>query len=297
MLADEDKSRWDADYVCKSEVISKSKFKILFLDMDGTILNTKSVLTRKTADALRAAMKNGVMVIIATGKTRPAAMAALDPMGLAGQGGVVSESTPGIFIQGLQVYGKEGKVISSSMLDLSIVEETFKFSVEHQTPLTGFCGDRCVTLFPHTLIDELHDVFYEPAAEVLGCMDEIKKSKVQKVLFHDSAARVTSFLRPHWSLALQGKANVVQSLPDMLEVLPHGASKGAGVQILLDHLEIPPDQAMAIGDGENDIEMLTLVGWGVAMGNANSLVKSAAKAVTGTNDEDGVAKAIYEYIL
>ena len=54
---------------------------------------------------------------------------------------------------------------------------------------------------------------------------------------------------------------------------------------------------MAIGDGENDIEMLTLVGWGVAMGNANSLVKSAAKAVTGTNDEDGVAKAIYEYIL
>jgi hydroxymethylpyrimidine pyrophosphatase-like HAD family hydrolase len=54
---------------------------------------------------------------------------------------------------------------------------------------------------------------------------------------------------------------------------------------------------MAIGDGENDIEMLSLVGWGVAMGNANSIVKAAAKAVTSTNDKDGVARAIYDYIL
>ena len=67
---------------------------------------------------------------------------------------------------------------------------------------------------------------------------------LQKVLFHDSAERVTTFLRPHWSLVLKGRANVVQSLPDMLEVLPFGASKGAGVQILLDHLDIPTDQVI-----------------------------------------------------
>lgn len=45
--------------------------------------------------------------------------------------------------------------------------QTFAFSVEHQAPLIGFCGDRCVTLFPHTLIDELHDVFYEPKVVIL----------------------------------------------------------------------------------------------------------------------------------
>lgn len=54
---------------------------------------------------------------------------------------------------------------------------------------------------------------------------------------------------------------------------------------------------MAIGDGENDIEMLKLAGWGVAMGNANSVVKGVAKAITSTNDEDGVAEAIEQYIL
>lgn len=54
---------------------------------------------------------------------------------------------------------------------------------------------------------------------------------------------------------------------------------------------------MAIGDGENDIEMLALAGWGVAMGNASSIVKVVAKAITTTNNENGVARAIYEYIL
>lgn len=74
---------------------------------------------------------------------------------------------------------------------------------------------------------------------VVGC------AFLQKVVFHDSAERITSFLRPHWSLALNGRANVVQSLPDMLEVLPSGASKGAGVQILLDHLDVPIDEVIS----------------------------------------------------
>ena len=65
---------------------------------------------------------------------------------------------------------------------------------------------------------------------------------VQKVLFYDNAERVANFLRPHWSLAAKGRATVVQALPEMMEILPVGASKGAGVQLLLDHLNVPLDQ-------------------------------------------------------
>lgn len=56
-------------------------------------------------------------------------------------------------------------------------------------------------------------------------------------------------------------------------------------------------QVMAIGDGENDIEMLELTGWGVAMGNGVAKKMAKVKAVTGSNDEDGVAQAIHKYIL
>jgi hydroxymethylpyrimidine pyrophosphatase-like HAD family hydrolase len=119
----------------------------------------------------------------------------------------------------------------------------------------------------------------------------------QKVLFYDTAERVANFLRPHWSLAIRGQATIVQALPDMMEILPVGASKGAGVQMLLDHMEVPIDQVMALGDGENDIEMLSMVGWGVAMANGTERTKAVAKAVTSSNDEDGVAKAVQDFIL
>lgn len=80
-------------------------------------------------------------------------------------------------------------------------------------------------------------------------------------------------------------------------MLPLGASKGVGVQWLLQHLGVSPSEVMALGDGENDIEMLQLVGLGVAMGNAGPKVKSVAKVVVGKNDEDGVAQAIQQYVL
>jgi hypothetical protein len=162
MLADEGKSCGGADSVLVSGGSSQTKFKILFCDMDGTLMNSRSMITNKTANALRAAMKIGVQVIIATGKTRPAALAALETVGLTGRGGALSHTSPGVFLQGLQVYGKEGTILHSQLLDPKVVSETFKFSVEHQVPLVGFSGDKCVTLFSHPLIDTLHEVYYEP---------------------------------------------------------------------------------------------------------------------------------------
>jgi hydroxymethylpyrimidine pyrophosphatase-like HAD family hydrolase len=79
--------------------------------------------------------------------------------------------------------------------------------------------------------------------------------------------------------------------------LPLGASKGAGVAWLLDHLGMNPTGLLALGDGENDIEMLQLAAVGVAMGNAGAKVKGVADAVMGSNDVDGVAQAIHEYVL
>ena len=88
----------------------------------------------------------------------------------------------------------------------------------------------------------------------------------------------------------------------MLEVLPPGASKGAGVEALLEHLGRAPRSALAIGDGENDVEMLALVGRAggvaVAMGNARAPgLLAAANAATGTNDEDGAGAAFRRWCL
>lgn len=276
----------------------RPKFKYLFCDMDGTLLNSKSRITPKTAEALSEAISRGVKIMIATGKTRPAAISALELVDLAGEGGVVSKFSPGVFLQGLLVYGKQGLELYNRNLDPDICKEAFLYSLEHQFPLVGFSQDRIVTLFDHPLIDALHTVYYEPKAEVMPSVEHLLSSvNLQKLLFFDTAENVHNILRPHWSLATAGRARVVQALPEMLEILPSGASKGDGVRKLLDHLGANIDEVMAIGDGENDVEMLKLVRWGVAMSNGSDEAKTVADAIVTSNDEDGVADAIYRYVF
>lgn len=105
-------------------------------------------------------------------------------------------------------------------------------------------------------------------------------------------------LRAALEEALRGQpARVVKALDWTLEILPARTSKAAGLRRLLDALDIAPRRVMAVGDGENDIEMMRMVGLPVAMGNATPLLKKHVAFVTASNSEDGVAKAILEHAL
>ena len=86
-------------------------------------------------------------------------------------------------------------------------------------------------------------------------------------------------------------------VPTMLELLPPGSSKASALKVLLQDLKIAPENVMAMGDAENDIEMIQLAGVGVAMGQAEQAVKDAADYVTASCDQDGVAQAIERYVL
>ncbi|KAJ0971411.1 hypothetical protein J5N97_019370 [Dioscorea zingiberensis] len=276
--------------------LDKPKFSYIFCDMDGTLLNSRSQVSRNNAEALREAISRGVNIIIATGKTRPAVISVLEMVGLAGNGGVVSENSPGIFLQGLLVYGRQGREIFRRNLDKNVCREAFLYSLEHGVPLIAFCQDRCLTLFEHPLVDSLHMVYHEPKAEVMPSVEHLlAAADVQKLLFLDTAEGVSSNLRPYWAEATRGRAGVVQAQADMLEVVPAGTSKGSGVKLLLDHLDITAKEIMAIGDGENDVEMLQLASLGIALRNGSDKAKAVANAIGATNDEDGVAKAIYQY--
>ena len=82
------------------------------------------------------------------------------------------------------------------------------------------------------------------------------------------------------------------------DLLSLGNDKARGVRTLLTHLDVDVSRVVAVGDGENDLGMLRLVGRGVAMGNAGAKVKAAAReTLAATNDEDGVAEAIQRFVL
>ncbi|PIA56221.1 hypothetical protein AQUCO_00700519v1 [Aquilegia coerulea] len=217
----------------------KPKFNYIFCDMDGTLLNTKSQITPATAKALKEAMSRGVKIVVATGKARPAVISALKMVDLAGKDGIVSELSPGVFLQGLLVYGRQGQEIFRRNLDPSVCKEAFLYSLEHKVPLVAFCQDRCLTLFDHPLVESLHTIYHEPKAEVMPSVEHLlAASDIQKLLFFDTPEGVSTTLRPYWSEATNGRAGVVQAMPDMLEIVPACTSKGSGVKMLLDHFGV-----------------------------------------------------------
>ncbi|CAD5319521.1 unnamed protein product [Arabidopsis thaliana] len=264
----------------------KPKFSYIFCDMDGTLLNSKSQISEANAKALKEALLRGLKVVIATGKSRPGAIRILKTADLTGSDGIISESSPGVFVQGLLVYGRQGKEVYRGNLDRDVCRETCLYSLEHRIPLIAFSQDRCLTLFDHPLVDSLHTIYNEP---------KVAEADIQKVIFIDTTEGVSSVIRPYWSEATGDRANVVQAQSDMLEIVPPGTSKGNGVKMLLNHLGVSPDEIMAIGDGENDIEMLQLASLGVALSNGAEKTKAVADVIGVSNDQDGVADAIYRY--
>ncbi|XP_042488025.1 endoribonuclease YBEY, chloroplastic-like [Macadamia integrifolia] len=274
----------------------KPKFSYIFCDMDGTLLNSRSQVSPTTAKALKEAVSRGIKVVIATGKTRAAVTHVLKMVDLAGKGGIISEFSPGVFLQGLLVYGRQGQEIFRRNLDPILCREAFMYSWEQEVPLIAFSQDRCLTLFDHPLVDCLHSVYHEPKAEVMPSVEHLlTAAEIQKLIFLDTAEGVAMTLRPYWSEATKGHGHVVQAVPDMLEIVPPGTSKGSGVRILLDHLGVTTKEVMAIGDGENDVEMLELASLGVALSNGSEKAKSVGNVIDCSNDEDGVADAIYRY--
>jgi len=291
--------------------------------MDGTLLDSRSQVLPSSVAAIKAALAAGVGVMLATGKARPAAMSAMQKVGLLGDGLVVGRNNPGLFLQGLAVHGFDGELIGGGCLTSDIVASAFQYSVSTGTPICGFLGDECVTIGSMTPeIEELHTRYYEPLAAVAPSVDAVLAAcssssflsagdqsssgnlktifptKMRKLLFMTSPDIVSTVLKPYWETRLlETDVTTMQAVPEMLEIVPRGCNKFVGLQQLLRHAALPVDAVMAIGDGGNDFELVQGVGVGIAMGNAVPEVKKAAVEVMASNDDGGIAEAIEKYIL
>lgn len=264
-----------------------NSINLIATDIDGTLLTSNHELTPRTEKALRAALDRGVHIVFATGKTRAATRELTDHLGL---------KMPGVYVQGLVIYDENDSVVHQQLLDETILREVLDFAQPTDYELMAYSG---MTIFakrdgPYT---QRMVRYHEPLPTVLDSMHELLgATPVNKVQFFDTAARIAE-VKKHIEPMIHERAVMTMPTYEILEVLPLGASKGAGLKHLLDIMHIDPANVMALGDGENDIEMLELAGFGVAMGNAMPKLKAAADYVTASNDEEGVALAIEKFVL
>ncbi|MBC7813130.1 MAG: HAD family hydrolase [Burkholderiales bacterium] len=271
--------------------LPRKDIKLIAVDLDGTLLNSKHELTPRTIKALKAAMAKGVKVILATGKTRRANEKFIEELGL--------QDTPSICVQGLVVHNGDGSIRYQQTLEPKVLRQVVTFAEERGFTILAYSGQR-VLVRSHNRDCEEIEHYHEPRAEEVGSLQNlIDNTPINKLMAVKlGEAKRVKALRWQLDMQINGAARLMQSaLADMLEILPPGASKGTALRHLLKDLNISASQVIAFGDAENDLEMIKLAGIGFAMGNADAALKAAADQVVGSNDEDGVAEAIERFIL
>ena len=266
-------------------------------DVDGTLLDPGNALPASAARAARALRARGVPIVLATGKTRgpwlPPLLEALGPLG-----------APALFVQGLLAYEEDGTLRWERALEPGLLRRSLalgrRLQAEQSVSVVAYCGDRilCGACDRHSA--RLPD-YGEPEpvpvgdleAELLGG-DPVA---CQKLIFmaDEPMAGVRSELERE--LRDGEDCSLTSALPGMVEVLPAGASKGEAVARLLDDMGVRPEEVVALGDGENDVELLQLAGVGVAMGNATEAAVRAAQHQVAANDADGWAEAVERFVL
>jgi len=267
----------------------KSDIKLIVTDVDGTLLNSKHKMTERTEKALKAAMAQGVKVVLATGKTRSSVNDIIKTLDL---------KTPGIYVQGLVISHPDGSEQHLGTLDAGLMRRVLTLIEDRGYQAMAYSGKR-ILVRSHTVESTvLTEEYDEPKPEAVGPLVNIVDDvPVNKLIFCGREAKHITALRWQLTHLIDGEARITQALPEAIELLPFGASKGTALKLLLKELGLEPEEMLAIGDGENDIEMIQLAGIGVAVGNANPKLKAVADATVASNDADGVAEAVEKFVL
>jgi len=270
---------------------TKRDIKVIVVDVDGTLLNSNHVLSDRNRETIRKAIDSGIQVVLATGKTRAGAESVIAALNL---------QTPGVFVQGLLIYNGDGTIRHQQTIDDATVRRVIQYAEASGFSVVIYSGNRLLVKANEPLVDAIAD-YHEPMPQAVGnLVNIVGEVPAHKLFIVGGTPRKIKKLR--WQLNQQVGTQVsftTTAMLDSLEVLPKGASKGNGVRVLLKEMHVSPEQVMAIGDAENDLEMLQLagLGLGVAVGNATDALKEVAHEVVATNDEHGVAEAIERFVL
>ncbi|PFP15648.1 hydrolase Cof [Bacillus sp. AFS073361] len=250
--------------------------KIVFFDIDGTLLTEEKVLPESTKKAVRMLQEKGIYTAIATGRSPQMFEWILEELHIDSY----------VSINGQYVVF-EGKEIYSNPMDLSLLNDLTSM-VESNGHAIAYCHDHHITVN-----EENHPL-------VLSSYNSLKINypPVSREFY-----KQTSVFQGHLFCQPQEEETYIQRFPECsfirwhehaIDILPKGCSKAIGIGKMLDVIGISNENCYAFGDGLNDLEMLTSVGIGIAMGNAVPEAKAAADLITTSCYEDGIFNGLKE---
>ncbi|CAD2096442.1 haloacid dehalogenase-like hydrolase, putative [Plasmodium vinckei brucechwatti] len=261
----------------------KNNIKIAFIDLDGTLLNDHYKISKLNIESLVKAQNKGIKIVFSTGR----------PMFLANHiiGKDVKKNNlslmPGIYINGCIAYGPNGERIIDNYIDEKLVMDIYNFSKENNLLRRMFwCRLEKVHMFE---MNEYTDEYLNLVPIIPDIIDEktLKNTKIYKILIRLDKENLSSVIKMYQD-KFSDRISVGKKFKTYMELTHPNTNKFEGVKALCKHFDISLNDALAIGDAENDIEMLQGVGTSIAVQNAPSKIKECAKYVSPSNNDDAV---------
>ncbi|MDV3427750.1 MAG: Cof-type HAD-IIB family hydrolase [Bacillota bacterium] len=265
--------------------------KLICLDIDGTLLNSKHKITELTRKVIHIVSKEKGIPITLISARMPKAMASIrneleikDPIACFG-GAVIIE---------------DDKYVINKVLDADIALKLYESAENTGVHMSLYKED-------NWYVEKL-DYWAKQESDITNLQPYIisfpnlftiwreNKTGPNKILFMSSPEKIIE-LKKKIEISEKSLLNMYLSKETYLEVMPSGVGKKETVELICKMYNISKENVLAIGDNDNDIGMIEYAGIGIAMGNALDSVKQSADYVTKSNDEDGVSEAIEKFIL
>ena len=271
----------------------KQPYKLLVVDIDGTLLNSRGIISAEDTEAIARVEKAGVRVILSTGRAAMASGWVLDHLHLNGYH---------IFFDGALVYNPVNKREAyAESIDGALARQAIDFARQNNIHIDLYSSTRYFVEQESWAVDIRRQFFrIEPTFQNL---DEVcRRERIIKgtVIIRTPAEKALAI---EFQNQFRGKLifswTTTPAYPDVdfINVVSPKVSKGKALEELCTLLEVPLSQVVAIGDGVNDVSLLKTAGLAVAMGNCVDELKSVAHTVTHDVDHSGVAEAIRRFLI
>ncbi|HHV62597.1 MAG TPA: HAD family phosphatase [Firmicutes bacterium] len=261
--------------------------RLVAIDLDYTLLNNKLEIPDAARDAIQAAVKRGTTITLASGRMYRSTVRFAEELGL---------DVPLITYNGAMTKSSRSRQLYHHLpVPFDLALDVIRYAKQEGIHINIYLDDN---LYVEKLSPEAIGYATRSGVEAtpVGDLTEFLKADPTKLLFVADEKVIDKHI-PVVKERFGDKLNVVRSMPIYIEVTNKGVSKGTALKSLAAQLGIPREEVLAIGDSENDLDMIEYAGTGVAVANAVDIVRDRANYVTAHPNGRGVAEALDRFVL
>ncbi len=262
-------------------------FRLITLDLDGTLLNQDHSISRATLATIKKIQKKGMEVIIATGRMLVSALPYASTIGLSG---------PIITYNGAYVkdIGKD-EILYHKPLDCELAKTIIRDAEEKKLQMNLYLDDKLYVKERNELV-ELYEEISGIRANYVGRLSSFIDRDPTKLLIIENSREKQQYYLKYYREKYREQIEVTESQYNFIEIGAIGVSKGDALAHVADTMGIKSSEVIAIGDGWNDYEMLKWAGLGIVMGNASADLKEKIDTIAPPNSEEGVSRVLTEVL-